>query len=808
MKTPTFSVVAIARNEAHTLPRLIESLAQFKAQGGEIVIVDTGSTDSTVQVARAAGCVVFEEGPRFQRRIDADLATKINDKFVADGEQAVVKEGDRLFDFSHARNFAASCAKNDFVLMMDCDEVLTKLDVDSVSAATLKASRLEFEFVYAHDQFGKAVIQFRMSRFYDRRKFHWNPQCIVHEVLTNIPGLTGESVYLPESILKSEHWQNEQTNRSGYLVGLALDCFLHPDNDRNSHYFGRELFYKGRYKSAIREFQRHIGMNGWPVERAQSMIYIGDCFKAMGQDELAIAKWTSAFLADGTRREPLMRLAHHFWSKDDKHKVAAFASAALALPRVGCYMDNENHYRHEPHELLYWALWYLGDYAGSAYHWRKAIGYQPLNVKYINEGEFYMQPGFSLSAFKTAIKLHQPFTFVKLGDGERACMSGATGANCDGQPYSPALAKALISAYESLSGKAHVVDFSNQKAFNMLLHRTDNNLLEVKSFWKEIAERKSIIVFVGPERLRPVAKLLNASSFVEVPLIDAFSQVEQITGQLMKYCSQDSIFVFSAGMTSKVLIARLRARRSDITCIDAGSAFDPLFVGQTRTMQASKATLESLYFGAEGAEVDEPHVTICIPTLGREEKLKTLLRNLPFTAQYKNFDVLVEHDSFENRLGVPKLLKKMVDKSKGEFIVFMGNDCIPQPGWLREAMDAMRSKFPAMDGLVGLNDGVTSGHENPHWLASKKLLPMLDGEFFHTGYNHVGCDNELTARCEKAGKYFWCREAVVYHDHPMWHGAKDTDIDETYKLAWNAESVKHDRELLEARAKQVGFEGV
>jgi glycosyltransferase involved in cell wall biosynthesis len=49
---PHFSVALIARNEEKTLPRLIESLSEFQRFGGEILLLDTGSTDNTVQVAK------------------------------------------------------------------------------------------------------------------------------------------------------------------------------------------------------------------------------------------------------------------------------------------------------------------------------------------------------------------------------------------------------------------------------------------------------------------------------------------------------------------------------------------------------------------------------------------------------------------------------------------------------------------------------------------------------------------------------------------------------------------------------------
>jgi len=137
-------------------------------------------------------------------------------------------------------------------------------------AIELGSDRFEYNFVYSHDEFGKEAIKFVHSKFYDRRKYHW--EGIIHEVLQG----DGKTTFITEDSLKLEHYQNPETNRNGYLTGLSLDCYFHPENDRNSHYFARELHWSGRYKSAIKEFDRHIEMNKWKEERGQSMIFKGD----------------------------------------------------------------------------------------------------------------------------------------------------------------------------------------------------------------------------------------------------------------------------------------------------------------------------------------------------------------------------------------------------------------------------------------------------------------------------------------------------------------------------------------------------
>jgi len=85
----TLSVCLITRNEADSLPRCLESV---QALADQIVVVDTGSTDETVQIARQFGAEVHH----FPWRDD----------------------------FAAARNAAISHATCDWVLIMDADEEL------------------------------------------------------------------------------------------------------------------------------------------------------------------------------------------------------------------------------------------------------------------------------------------------------------------------------------------------------------------------------------------------------------------------------------------------------------------------------------------------------------------------------------------------------------------------------------------------------------------------------------------------------------------------------------------------------------
>lgn len=384
---PSFSVVLIARNEEKTLPRLVKSLAEFQARGGEIIVVDTGSTDGTAALAASLGCQVFAVGDTFLTKVSHQLANDVNVKFLVDNEAPILWPGETLFDYAAARNYAAFRASNEFVAMPDCDEQYTALNLDAIEREIAKgASQFEYNFVFAHDEFGNETIKFLHSKFYDRRKYRWVG--VVHEVLQG----SGPIHRFPESLIKLEHWQNPETNRTGYLRGLALDCFQNPDNDRNSHYFARELLYSGRYKSAIKEFERHVAMNRWPLEAGQSLTFIGDCYRYLGDEKKAVDYWHRSFLHTSSRREPLLRLAEFYWRKNEPQRVAAYASAALTISKsANYYANNAADDTYLPHEMLYWAHWYLGNKAEAKTHWEKALAYSPQNKKFLHDARFFKE---------------------------------------------------------------------------------------------------------------------------------------------------------------------------------------------------------------------------------------------------------------------------------------------------------------------------------------------------------------------------------------------------------------------------------
>ena len=749
-----FSIVCIAKNEEKTLPRLIKSLDEFQKRGGEIIVCDTGSTDNTVKIAKKLGCKVTEVGDRFIKTIKN--ADEINKRFIK-GEKPIIKNGDKMFDFSASRNYASTLASNDMIATPDPDEVYTRLDLDKIEKIIKDgANQLEYNFVFSHDQYGGEAIKFRHCKFYNRKKLKWVN--VIHEVLKG----DAKRVFLDESIIKLEHFQQKKEERGNYLPGLALDCFENQDNDRNSHYFARELLWNNRPKSAIKEFKRHIKMNGWLAERGQSMIYIGDAHRMLSNERKAVEWYHRAFDLDACRREAPMRLARHYYEKGDAQRTACYCSMALEIPWNSFYANQRQHYTQEPHELLYWAEWQLGDKEKSKYHWERCLAYQPNNPKYIKDAKFY---GLQFTGERVVpdkmenrpdtLKEHlERYNWAKPFTKGRKILDAACGTG-----YGKDIFEAK--EYRGVDISQEAVDYATQ-------HYGDG--FSIQDLEKiELDYKPDIVVsFETIEHLKDPTKFLewvrdNSKSFIfSIPINNPspFHKVvyseQQIKDLINKYF-KDVVWWEQKGFM-------------------CGIAFPTKL----------------------------PMVSIIIPTLGREEKLQRILKTIKEVSAYPNYEVIVKQDKFPpNNQGVPRLVKQGVAESKGELVMFLGDDCLPRKNFIVLAVMTM---LEIPDGLVGLNDMYWHGEFATHWLASKKLLPMLDGEFFHTGYYHTGCDNELTERCRQVGKYVWAEEAKVYHDHPVQTGFKKEDWDETYRFAYRKDRMEHDRNLLQKRAKEIGFE--
>ena len=185
-------------------------------------------------------------------------------------------------------------------------------------------------------------------------------------------------------------------------------------------------------------------------------------------------------------------------------------------------------------------------------------------------------------------------------------------------------------------------------------------------------------------------------------------------------------------------------------------------------------------------------ISVCIPTIRLEKAARCI-----DAVMNEGIKVEVLADEDIDRIGCPKMLKRLVEKSTGTMVMFLGDDTIPKPGFIKAALKDMAT-LPDGWGVVGLNS--QKSRHAAHFLADKRMLRLLpDGDFFNTAYRHCFCDHELSDIAEENGRFIFSDDSVIVHDHPIFTKEPgDADYLRVYDQAY----WKHDQRLYIKRKRE------
>lgn len=168
-----FSAVIITRNEERRLPACLESV-KF---ADEVLVVDSGSTDATLDIARAAGATVIEQS------------------WLGYGAQ---------------KRFAVKHAKHDWVLCIDADERVSERLRASIEERLTGPKWLAYEFPRRNTFLGRQLKHGEgypdwSLRLFDRRHGQWSEDPVHEKVLSGGPvgRLNGDLIHESADTLRT-----------------------------------------------------------------------------------------------------------------------------------------------------------------------------------------------------------------------------------------------------------------------------------------------------------------------------------------------------------------------------------------------------------------------------------------------------------------------------------------------------------------------------------------------------------------------------------------------------------------------------
>jgi len=327
IRRPTIGLGLIVRNEAADLPACLNS---FLPEVNCCVLVDTGSTDDTVAIARS---ILEASGRRYHI-----------EKYLGANDE------DGLFcDFAAARNrYCALLADFDveYCLSVDADDTLLSKDI----AGALARQPADF--------YG---IQYRMNAdcVFNSYKIWRNKMGVkwvgrVHEYL-NIDWK--KKVLDITTVEVQHHWTTVEGQETGTQRNMRiLRKEMYPPL-RSLFYWANENAEAGNHEEAAKWYLEYIrransGEGAWEVELAHCYFRGARWLQHLGKTEAAVVLSKELLDKDPSWAESWCELAYISRIRGDWEKMEEYAKKALSCKYIPRLFSEKDKYTETPANML------------------------------------------------------------------------------------------------------------------------------------------------------------------------------------------------------------------------------------------------------------------------------------------------------------------------------------------------------------------------------------------------------------------------------------------------------------------------
>ena len=348
MKKFKVCVYAITKNEEKFVSRWFNSMKE----ADEIYVLDTGSTDNTVNLLKELGVNVKEE-----------IITPWR------------------FDVARNKSLELVPTDTDICVCTDLDEVFLSGWREELEKNYKKGYRVNYTYNWHINENGIPDVSFMLNKIHPRNNYKWTHP--VHEVLT--PLKTEKYVNIDSIVLN--HYPDNKKSRGSYLELLELSVKEDPLDDRNMHYLGREYMYYKRWEECIDTLKKHLDLKNatWNLERAASMRYIARSYYNLDNEKEAKNWYIKAINEAPNVREGYVELAMLF-HKQGKYLESTYnLIKALTITKKDMVYVNEVFcWDNTIDDLLSLNYYNLRIYDLSLYHVNKALVYKRNDERLLN----------------------------------------------------------------------------------------------------------------------------------------------------------------------------------------------------------------------------------------------------------------------------------------------------------------------------------------------------------------------------------------------------------------------------------------
>lgn len=264
----TVSLCMIVKDEEQVLKRCLTSVTPLV---DEMIIVDTGSSDHTVEIAKSLG--------------------------------ATLSRFDWIDDFAAARNYAFSLASGDYLLWLDADDYITPENTERFIRLRADLEQLPDIVMCPYEIMsdGRPVLSYMRERVIKRSAgFQWQGR--VHECIAprgkilhsdfTVQHLGSDKVRGSRNLDIYRKWAREE----------ALD-------GRNLFYYGRELYYNGFFEEAVSVLENMLRGEGWYINKIEACLVLAEVKAAQKKSDDALRALFHSFTYGEPRAKILNKIA-------------------------------------------------------------------------------------------------------------------------------------------------------------------------------------------------------------------------------------------------------------------------------------------------------------------------------------------------------------------------------------------------------------------------------------------------------------------------------------------------------------------
>jgi len=346
----------IVKNEEDVIARCLDSI---KDVVDEIIIVDTGSTDQT-----------------------KEIATQFTDK---------IYDFEWVNHFGKARNFSFSKATKDYQMWLDADDIITDSECEKI--LTLKKTLdpdtdvVTFKYHTHFDATGKPTLTSTRERLFKREKnFKWNDA--IHEYILMSGNVIHSDIAISHKKIRGSGDRNLNIYNSMIEKGKAF-------SPRETYYYARELMDHGKYEEAIKYFTKFLeDGHGWFEDNIATCFSLCGCFKQLDQRDKILPTLLKSFEYDTPRAEICCEIGYYYKELGDYNKAIFWFELALQLVKDSKGFILNDYWDYIPAMELCVCYSKIGDLTKSYHYHQRSAHYKPNSSAVLYNEAYFKKIGF------------------------------------------------------------------------------------------------------------------------------------------------------------------------------------------------------------------------------------------------------------------------------------------------------------------------------------------------------------------------------------------------------------------------------